>query len=321
MDNNKVIKSHFLTHNKFHEKKLTPMEMNLVTLAAKKLNSESYRLKQKKISRLTLQYSFKRQELTTFFGLANIEALARSLKFSCISIQKKLVLIENGQDWETFHLLTGASYKRGILKFQIPNNTAERMLDYAKGYSEIDLRLSLSLPSIQEKCILDFIRQFKDDRDFEITLKEYCEIIGSDFNSNTRFSTFRSSHIEKPIKRLIEASNGMWSVKEGYPKGFTISKTGRAYKPIDKITFKMSYNGPQETKPNVEELKITSDTVYQTLIELKDAGGVGQSTAEDLGLTINAIVEFLQVAAFNDLYRAEMGNAGLLLSNSSLVNT
>lgn len=96
MDNDKVVKSHFLIHSKFHEKKLSAMERNLVTLAAKRLNQENYRLAQNKISRLELVYSFKRSELLDFFSERDFSQLIKDIKNACVSIQKKVILIDAG---------------------------------------------------------------------------------------------------------------------------------------------------------------------------------------------------------------------------------
>jgi hypothetical protein len=310
MYKDKVTKSHFLVNSRFN---LTAREKDLVTLAMKRLNNEAFRLKEKKIPRLTLSYSFKRQELIDFFGEKDIIALAKSLKTACRTIMEKVGKIENGNNWEFYHLLTGASYKNGILKFQIPENTSQKMLDFSKGYSDPDLRLSLELPSIQEKCILDFIHQFKDGREFSISLAKYGEIVGKSIKDFKIFSDFRRIHIETPIKRLLDRANGLWKVKRGYPKGYVISRAGKSYKDDDIITFKLRYVKPREKSKPIDEKDfiIELDSVFNTI----NSSDCYEKTYSDLGLNMASLTNFQQHIFDKPEYASAFTKLGMLMKS------
>lgn len=81
---------------------------------------------------------------------------------------------------------------------------------------------------------------------------------------------FRRIVLDKPLKQIIERSNGVWTPKKGYQKGYHID-TVRGRKMTDKniITFKMKYNEPVKEAEvvNADYSAVTMDELEAIFVD------------------------------------------------------
>ena len=145
------------------------------------------------------------------------------------------------ESFEKIALCSYAELLNGTLSISIPRQATEYMLDYSKGFAEIDLKMLLSFRGGYEKRILEILSRFKE-RDYSTTLGELCLMLGTDFNDFSRFDIFKRTVLIRPIDNIVSKSNGAWTKKDGYQLGFELKKKGRSYTKDDKITFKMKSN-------------------------------------------------------------------------------
>ena len=99
----------------------------------------------------------------------------------------------------------------------------------------------------------------------------------------------------------------MWISKKGFPKGYTISKTGRAYKPTDIITLKLQYVPPREAKTTAEpteqmligEQGLTLDFIAKQI----ERYAMTAKATGDMGLTEDEVMDFYDEATNKDEYK------------------
>lgn len=163
--------------------------------------------------------------------------------------------------FEKLVVISKADFADGVLFIRMDKDAAKYLLEYSMGFAEIDLNLLLSLRGGYEKRILEMLSRFKSNKDFSISLGEFCKCVGSHYSEYSKFSNFNQTVLVKPIKRIISSSNSSWKVKDGFKDGFVIDKKGRKHRDSDKITFKIEYidsNEPikKKTRKNsIEEKK------------------------------------------------------------------
>ena len=121
--------------------------------------------------------------------------------------------------------------------------------------------------------------QFKNKTDITMTLGELYRILNVDPATYSSFNGFKQTVLDRPLKKIIKVSNGMWQVKEGYPKGYIITRKQQRTQVTDKITFKMHYTEPSPLEDSAKPLSpaqssvqssaplLTVEQVFKTLTE------------------------------------------------------
>ena len=247
-----------------HEQNLVTLLIRGVKLAADNLKFNAPLSENIDLSNLPEVYEFGVDELSDLFGVTK-RALYKTLDETTDKIMGKKIIIKNSSknEFDKLVLIPHASFKNGKLTLSVLNNTARSMLDYSKGYGEIDLRLLLSLKGSYEKRILDLLSRFKNKRDYTCSLDDLCKMVGADFNSYSDFRAFRKSVIDQPLKAILKRSNGVWVTQPDYPNGYILKRKGRSYELTDTITFKMQWNEPTSKK---EKQKILPQSSTSELI-------------------------------------------------------
>ncbi|QQX82688.1 replication initiation protein (plasmid) [Shewanella sp. KX20019] len=235
-------------------------ERDLITLMYRGVKSaydkEYYKSKKVDIDSLPNVYEFTKDELFDVFNLSK-QGLYDALDSSTDGVMSKLISIKlpNENKFKKKLICYDAEFSDGVLKLAIHPDFIPSMVDYSKGYTEFDLNLQLSLSGNYEKLILELISRFKNNKNYVLTLGEYCDLFQINVSDYSRPQVFFNTVLNKPIQRLIKASNGVWTAKEGFDKGYSVIKSGRSYKDSDKIIFKMKYNDPDKSEiPLYEQL-------------------------------------------------------------------
>lgn len=206
------------------------------------------------------EYTFTSEELSNLFSLSK-QGLYDAIDQSTTAVMSKVVELHlpNKKGFKKYNLIRSASFEDGLLTIKIEDELLKYFVDYSKGFSEIDLKLLLSLKGEKgyDKRILELISRFKNDKEYSVTLGEFCAKVDSHFTSYKRPQYFFESVLDAPIKRIVTASNGMWEPKSRHGKGYSVKKSGRSYKDSDVLTFKMKYNPPkakQESQSHILDL-------------------------------------------------------------------
>lgn len=170
-----------------------------------------------------------------------------ALEKACQAIRNQDIRIRSEQGFVGRRLVSDAAFDfdTGILTLETTRTMAGIMLDYGlknDNFGKTDMRLLFSLNGAFEKRILELISRFKNERDFKITLGEFCEILNVFPENYSSMANFRKNVIESPIARIVKHSNGMWITQPKHPKGFHLK---RGAKMNDIITFKMKYVAPE----------------------------------------------------------------------------
>lgn len=293
-------------------------EQDLLTLMFKELKSKNYKVDEKNFHEKEVQTEFKftTNQLREQFKLSK-SGLYKMLDKATDSAMGKMASIKDpsSNKFEKFTLISYARFENGQLHLRVDKSTAALMLNYSKGFAVVDFDLSIKLAGAYEKRILDFISlNKKEDRVYSIG--EFCRMMDVKISDFKSFDSFRKSVLEKPVKRLMTTSNGLWTAKEGYPKGYTISKTGRSHRDTDKITFKLQYNDPNK-KSKVDMKFIFEDSefisvgiVYDTLVNQFDES----KTLEEHGLDKPSILNFMNHIFDDPKYQSVMPQLTILMN-------
>ncbi|WP_028113344.1 replication initiation protein [Ferrimonas kyonanensis] len=160
---------------------------------------------------------------------------------------------DTDEGWIKEQLLGRSSYDNGILKLTVNPKVKEAILHETNGVSIVNLRLFMTLNSTYDKRLLDFISQFKNERDYVIGIEQLTRMLEIDLKDfGQGFKTFRVSVIERPLQRIFKASNGVWSPRDEAGKGFEVIKRGRT---AEKIRFLVNYDeeAANQVLPNKRE--------------------------------------------------------------------
>lgn len=237
----KVKKSHHFIASRMS---LSPREQDLLSLIFVGLKREADRIKFGESSDdiMSKRFIFSTTDLIGFFNLSR-QGLYAALDEATKNLITRFVEIRN-DDIEYFERLSFCSYaefRNGVLTLDVGDEAIKHMLDYSKGFAEVDLKLLLSLRGAYEKRILELVSRFKTNG-YTTTLEEFCKMLGTDYKKFNKFNDFRKTVIERPIKNIIKKSSGIWDFHPDLDDGFFINKIGRKYTGSDKITIKLKYN-------------------------------------------------------------------------------
>ena len=313
--------------------RLNTNEVNMMNLICKGLTEWESELHYNKkdisnIDKKDIKREFKYEtvELIELMGVSQ-QALSKTLKETTTSVMQKVISIpKNKGGFTSYGLCSFADYDNGILTLKIEEDTAEVLLPRLKNFCLTDAKLSLSLSGIYEKRILDLISRFKNKSEYQIGIKDFCDLLEIDFSKYARFEVFNRSALKEPIGRLIAASNGMWTAKKEWlpkkdkkgklvkdengeiikelrkGKGYTISKTGRAYKDTDIITFKLKYTEPKidikTIEDDIEKIgfeQLSLSQISNIIVNCSDV-----SSLTELALSRETLIDFMRMATQRD---------------------
>ncbi|HGJ5857812.1 replication initiation protein [Arsenophonus nasoniae] len=169
--------------------------------------------------------------------------------------------------FEKVVIISKANFAEGVLFVRMDKDAAKYLLEYSMGFAEIDLNLLLSLKGGYEKRILEMISRFKSQKEFSISLGEFCRCVGSHYSEYSKFSNFKQTVLIKPIRRIVSSSGSTWKIKKDFKDGFIIEKKGRKYRDSDKIIFKIQYNNvEQKTNKTAIEVDTKKHEVLDYLL-------------------------------------------------------
>ena len=206
------------------------------------------------LTKIPQKYTYTKSELAEIFGVTP-NSLAKKEKCqdgqsnylfenACKALWNKGIEIKgkNGNFMLT-RLLSYAEYDGRTLTLEIPSIIVSEMLDYSRhGMGIIDYKLLFKLKGQYEKRILELISRFKNKRDFECTIGEFCLMVGTKLENYVSWRAFSNTVLIKSLSNIEKSSGGMWKIKSG--KGFEIKKTSnkKSYDANDIIILKMKYN-------------------------------------------------------------------------------
>lgn len=253
------------------------------------------------------EFSFTTKQLQEHFDLSR-QGLYDLLDVATDGVMGKVAKVKHidKKSFEKLSLCSYAKFENGVLTLRVDKETARHMLDYSKGFAEVDFKLSLAMTGEYEKRILDLISRFKKKGNyFKCSLGEFyrmMEVKPSDYSS---FTVFRRTVIERPLERLIEKADGVWTATDTKGLGYEIKKDGRSYKDFDTITFKMKYVEPiAKEQPTTQTLKCLADYIKlyinnqtakfsQTDLDLFSEKLVSSEAAD---LSRKQLMEYMQLA-------------------------
>ena len=197
-------------------------------------------------------FEFKLSELASLMNLSP-SAISQSIKETITTMMSRVIEwpSSNG-DWELESLIGPSKYikGKGLLQVQLHQRTKAAILDETRGVGFVDLDLFMAVKGAREKRILDLICKFRNDRNFTMKFSEFEKVIGVSVSEFERgLKDFRYSVLERPLKRIFAASDGIWEPLDEKGKGYELVKEGRAVK---KIIFKVKYTDPDALKETTD---------------------------------------------------------------------
>ncbi|HGJ5854387.1 replication initiation protein [Arsenophonus nasoniae] len=223
---------------------LKPREQDLITLLVKSLKSEQEKLKFSGVTNENVVFEFRyhTKDLEEHFDLTR-QGLYKAL-YDGTKVMGKVLEIKDPDNkmFSKVVIISNACFEDGVLFIRMDKDAAKYLLEYSSGFSEIDLTLLLSLRGGYEKRILELISRFKGIKDYTVSIEEFCNMLGVSPNDYVDFPRFKRATLTNPIKNIVSKSNGVWTFRSDYKDGFIIEKTGKSYKPYNKITFKLDFN-------------------------------------------------------------------------------
>lgn len=262
---------------------LSSREQDLVTLLLLSVKKEFDNLKlitntsNVDVNLIPQKYEYSKKQIADIFGV-NINALSKKdsnkkylLENACKSLWEKGIEIR-GDDGSFMltRLLSYAKYDGANLTLETPSIIVSELVDYSKrGMGIIDYKLLFKLKGKYDKRILELISRFKNKYNFECTVFELCEMLGTDFDSYASWRSFSIAVLNNPLKSIVRESNGMWEFKDASNRGYDIKKKtgGKAYSKDDVVVFKMKYSGDNEIR---KEIKIKYQLVLDGDFNLKN---------------------------------------------------
>lgn len=255
---------------------LSSKEQDLVTLLLLSVKKEFDKLKlitntsNVDVSLISQKYEYSKKQIAEIFGV-NVNALSKKdsnkkylLENACKSLWDKGIEIRCDDGSFIFtRLLSYAKYDGANLTLETPSVIVSELVDYSKrGMGIIDYKLLFKLKGKYDKRILELISRFKNKYNFECTVFELCEMLGTDFDSYASWRSFSIAVLNNPLKSIIRESNGMWEFKDSSNRGYDVRKktSGKSYSKDDVIVFKMKYNGDNDIR---KEIKIK----YQLVLD------------------------------------------------------
>lgn len=236
-----VKKSHHMVTAQFS---ITAREQDILTLIFKDLKRSADSMKYGKEPELKTEFQFTTKDLVDYFGIGRDTAYELMATIAKGMVGKQAIVKEIAKNENSkvkvLTLCSYGEYDGGQLTLRIDKTTAHYMLDYGKGFAEIDFKLSLSLNGVHEKRLLDLISRFKYDQ-YTCSLGQFYALLGTNPKNYSSFTVFRRTVLDKPLKRLIEKSNGAWVATDEKGLGYTLLKTGRSYTNTSRLTFTMKF--------------------------------------------------------------------------------
>ncbi|MFS1564342.1 MAG: replication initiation protein [Candidatus Arsenophonus phytopathogenicus] len=261
----KVKKSHHFIASRMS---LSPREQDLLSLIFVGLKREEDKIKfgNEDANAMSKRFKFSTGELIEFFNLSR-QALYITLDEATKHLISRVVEIKNTQMeyFERISFCSYAEFRNGVLTLDVGDEAIKYMLDYSKGFAEVDLKLLLSLRGGYEKRILELVSRFKING-YTTTLGEFCKMVGADYKNFNKFNDFKKTVIQRPILNIVKKSYGIWEFHSDLASGFSLKRIGKKYTDTDKIIIKLKYNLPDKKETN----KINKQKQDNKLVEFID---------------------------------------------------
>ncbi|MGR5253628.1 replication initiation protein [Vibrio astriarenae] len=213
-------------------------------------------------------------------------------------------------------LISEAEFSNGKLTLEVTRRQAARMLQYGQNQSNfgvIDAKLLLGFKSGYSKRILEIISRFKNKREYTCTLGDLCGMLGTSIEEHTDFARFRRNIIERPLKQIIEDSDGVWTAKEGYKDGYVLdTKRGKRVTLNNKVTFKMRFNDPDAPSKKTSDKTPIVDLAQ--LVMSFAITGVGELDREQVVELMTRVHELEGTEFDADVIMSHAGKAVTMLS-------
>ena len=205
---------------------------------------------------------------------------------------------------------------------------------FMKNRSFVDMQLQMSLNSVMASHILDRISRFKsNDQMFSCTVGGLIDQCGIDEKAITNRSNFIMVNITRPLKQIVDKSNGAWTLIGSGVK-VTTKKRGKLL-PSDIITFMVLYHEPKLHDLDVLTAGKQDAFVIKRLVEQYQFGvphaKQGDITKEMLDILADNIEKIFdpdeetkalklgtkvgQISIVIQLNNAGMGEAALMMGN------
>lgn len=197
------------------------------------------------LEKIPTKFEFDLSELTEAMGVSS-SALSRTLYDTTDKlIKRKVIWSLPNKNWAKAPLVSYANYANGRLRIDLHEQTSSAILDETRGFSVVDLKLSMSLRGGYDKRILDMISRDKESF-FTTSFNSFQDMIGTTIEDYSRgLAGFRKVVLDEPLKRIFAASDGVWGPVDEKGKGYELIKEGRTVK---KIIFKVKYTDPDALK-------------------------------------------------------------------------
>lgn len=264
-----VKKPHQLITSKMN---LKPREQDLITLLVKSLksNKDKQKFSGSENGDIVFEFRFYAKDLEEHFHLTR-QGLYKAL-YDGTKVMGKVLEIKDPERkmFNKVVIISNASFEDGVLFIRVDKDAAKYLLEYSSGFSEIDITLLLSLRGAYEKRILELISRFKGVKDYTVSIEDFCSMLGVSTKDYVDFPRFKRATLINPIKNIVVKSNGIWSFRDGFKEGFVIEKTGRSYKPYNKITFKLDFSESNDiNKKNAIDMEENPRYAMLDLLEKK----------------------------------------------------
>lgn len=223
------------------------------------------------------EYWFSRAELIEKMGVQSGWYFDKVLKEAATELTAKTFHIRDPRgNWKVFNLVQEAEWDGAMDVLRIRLNETfiyEAVMGNHIGFSVFSLRTSMSLDSVWEKRIYEFICRFKmDTRYFRISMGQFCELLsipefwvlteeeiekeGLETEAqkkkalSKKYNNFKRKYITRPLNRILEKdkeyndNKPVWRYVDGYKEGINIlAKKGKSRR-VDKdaiLVFMVDY--------------------------------------------------------------------------------
>ena len=188
-------------------------------------------------------------ELLIFFGLGNKnhDYLRQELrKLRKIDVEYNLLNKDKKNEWGEFSLISGFSYKRGIIEYSFPHQI-EKMLLNPKIFAKINLVAIKGLRSRYSIALYELAEDYINAQIPKMRIEEFRELMGIEEKKYYKFSMLRARVMDIAIKEINESENITFTVD------YQLEKMGRK---ITHIKFNV------QKKKDVLQLKESQKNFY-----------------------------------------------------------
>jgi plasmid replication initiation protein len=194
-------------------------------------------------------FSITADELLIFFGLGNKnhDYLKQELrKLRKIDVEYNLLNKDKKNEWGEFSLISGFSYKRGIIEYSFPHQIEKMLLD-PKIFAKINLVAIKGLRSRYSIALYELAEDYINAQIPKMKIEDFRELMGIEEKKYYKFSMLRARVMDIAVKEINESENITFTID------YELEKMG---KKITHIKFKV------QKKKDVLQLKESQKSFY-----------------------------------------------------------